>query len=259
VLSRRAPLLTPGFHLFRLAAAVLAAALALHASAYGEEARVARVLDGDSLRLADGREVRLIGINAPEFGKDGAPDQPLAAAARNRARALVENRTVRLDFDRERFDRYGRVLAYVTLPDGRDLQRTLLEEGLAWFVAVPPNVARLEAYREAEAAARRQRRGVWGLAVYEPVAAERLAPDHPGGFVRLVGTVRAVRYRREHVVLDLGNRVHLTLPRAVGSGFPPPATLTGQRVLARGWLTRHRSGLRLRLTHPAMVELIPRS
>lgn len=249
----------PRYHPFCLAAAVLAATLALHASAYGEEARVARVLDGDSLRLADGREVRLIGINTPEFGKEGAPDQPLAAAARERARALVEDRTVRLSFDRERFDRYGRTLAYVMLPDGRDLQRILLEEGLAWFVAVPPNVARLEEYRAAEAVARRQRRGIWGLSVYEPVLAERLASDHPGGFVHLIGTVRAVRYRREFVLLDLGNRVQLTLPRAADSGFPAPATLKGRRVLVRGWLARHPSGLRLRLTHPAMLELLPRS
>ncbi|HEX7045575.1 MAG TPA: thermonuclease family protein [Burkholderiales bacterium] len=257
MLARRAQPLTPRFHLFRFAAAVLAAALALHASAYGEEAHVVRVLDGDSLRLADGREVRLIGINTPEFGKEGAPDQPLAAAARDRTRALVENRAVRLGFDRERFDRYGRTLAYVTLGDGRDLQRVLLEEGLAWFVAIPPNVARLDEYRAAEAAARRQRRGIWRLSVYEPVPAERLAPDHPGGFVRLAGTVRAVRFRRGFVLLALGNGVHLTLPRAADSGFPAPAALAGRRVLARGWLTRHRSGLRLRLTHPAMLELLP--
>lgn len=238
--------------------ALVAAALALlfGAAAPAELARVQQVLDGDSLRLVDGREVRLIGINAPEFGRDGRPHQPLAAAARERVRALVRARTVRLRYDDERFDRYGRALAYVELPDGRELQETLLREGFAWFVAIPPNVARLSSHRAAESQARRARRGIWALEAYRPIPAERLTPDDTG-FARIVGTADRVSYDDGAAVLWLTARVHLMFPRAGGESPYAPRTLVGKRVLARGWLTEYKNGLRLRITHPAMLEVLP--
>ena len=79
-------------------------------------ARVVRVIDGDTIEVSiDGAEedVRYIGVDTPETVKPGAPVQcygPQASAANHR---LVEGRTVRLVFDRERRDAYGRLLAYV--------------------------------------------------------------------------------------------------------------------------------------------------
>ena len=81
--------------------------LALAVPAWGqartETATVRHVVDGDSVILADDRPVRLIGINAPEFGRDGRPDEPLAVAARERLRELAQGRSVQLrDVDRLR-------------------------------------------------------------------------------------------------------------------------------------------------------------
>src|SRR5205814_3862217 len=168
---------------------------------------VRAALDGDSLLLTDGREVRLIGINAPELGKNKAPDQPIARAARERTAELTRGRTVRLVYDEERTDRYGRTLAYVTLPDGRDLDETLLEEGYGWTIAISPNVARLPAYRSAEARARTAHRGVWTIREYEPLPAEHVSPEHYG-FTRLVGRVTAVERHANGTEVALGANVH---------------------------------------------------
>ena len=109
------------------AAAIVALALAAFAGCGSEEdgdealgkavsARVVRVIDGDTIEVSiDGTEedVRYIGVDTPETVKPGAPVQcygPQASAANHR---LVEGRTVRLVFDRERRDAYGRLLAYV--------------------------------------------------------------------------------------------------------------------------------------------------
>ena len=217
--------------------------------------QVERALDGDSLQLADGRQVRLIGINTPEFGKDGAPNQLLAAEARNHLNTLVQGGNVQLVFDKERFDRYRRTLAYAQLADGRDVQLLLLRAGLAWFVAIPPNVARIAAYRAAEAEARAARRGIWALADYEPLRAERLSRARTG-FVRLSGTVTAVRARQQGTELMLAPRVWIFVPRTKDfANFPLPAP--GKRVLARGWLAEYKDGIRLRLTHPAMLDAYP--
>lgn len=224
------------------------------AAADTETVRVVRAYDGDSVWLADGREIRLIGVNAPELGRDGAPDQPLAIAARDRTNKLVRGRTVQLVYDAERFDHYGRTLAYIVLPDGRDLQQLLVREGLAWFIAIPPNLARLDKYRAAETQARAADRGIWARAEYEPIPAEKLLPGQTG-FHRIVGTVQRVDDHGDWAVLHLAPRVDLTISR--GHDVPSPESFAGKRVLARGWLTEYRNGLSMRVSDQAMIKVLP--
>ena len=101
----------------------------LTAAAHTEGVTVRHVLDGDSVILTDQRQVRLIGINAPEFGKDGRPDEPLAAAARDRLRELVQGKNVRLVLEEEQRDHYGRWLAHLQLPDGTRSRKSCLRKG----------------------------------------------------------------------------------------------------------------------------------
>lgn len=231
---------------------LFAAALAALGAA-GAFVRVERALDGDSLLLADGRQVRVLGINTPEFGHDGAPAQPLAEAAHRRAQQLVQGRRVRLRFGPEREDHYGRLLAYVELPEGRDLEQVLLEEGLAWLVAIAPNVAHVEAYRAAEARARTARRGVWAREAYGPVPAERLRAGQTG-FRRVSGTVRAVRVHGDEMELVLARRLRLVVPRSFQTLLGPNPQ--GKHIVARGWVSEYRKRLRLRINHPAMLESV---
>ncbi len=57
-----------------------------------ERVSVTHVYDGDTIKLDDGRKIRLIGINATESGRAGQPDQPFAAEARDRLRSLIKSR-----------------------------------------------------------------------------------------------------------------------------------------------------------------------
>jgi micrococcal nuclease len=235
-------------------ALVIFAFFAAPSIAHAEEtAHVLWAHDGDTLRLSDQRDVRLIGINAPEIGRDGEPDEPLATAARDRVGQLVRGRPVQLWYDKERFDRHGRTLAYVFLSDGRDLQEILLREGLAWFIAVAPNVAHRDQYRAAEAEARSGRHGIWSLSDYDPVPAEQLT-WRDTGFRRIVGTVMRVEDHRRWAVLHLAPNVELTMPRG---GGPALISLAGRRIVARGWLTAYKNSLRMRITDPTMLETLP--
>ena len=103
-------------------------ALSAAVAAPTETVTVRYVPDGDSLILADGRQVRLIGINTPEFGKDGAPHQPLAKPARERLAELIGKQRITLAPEQERRDHYGRLLARAILPDGSDAGERLLRE-----------------------------------------------------------------------------------------------------------------------------------
>ena len=214
-------------------------------------------IDGDSLLLANGRQVRLIGINAPELGIDGRPDQPLARAAKTRATQLVERRAVALTLDREPTDRHDRLLAYVSLPDGTDLQLTLLREGLAWCVAIPPNVARAKEYCAAEREARAARRGVWAEPAYQPTPADRLGSADTG-FRHVAGVVRRVGRSKHTIYLDLDPRFSVTIPLEAWAHFPASTQpIPGQRIVARGWVTEYKNSLRMRIAHPAMLEVAP--
>lgn len=220
------------------------------------QAQVAYVLDGDTLILADRRHVRLIGINAPEIGKDGAPDQPLSRAARAALEHLVGGKTVELMLGHETHDHYGRILAHVNLADGRSVQELLLSSGLAVRVAIPPNLDRQQAYAAAEALARTSKRGIWDMAYYEPVPAEQLQPND-SGFRFVVGRIEDVWRSKKYVHLVMTPRLHVLVPLQDLRYFDrKPEDLAGQRLIARGWITHYGGNLQLRVRHPSMLSLL---
>jgi endonuclease YncB( thermonuclease family) len=229
----------------------------LAAPVAAETVLVQRALDGDSLRLADGRQVRLIGINAPEMGRDDRPEQPLARSTRTLLATFTEGQRVALDLETERHDRYGRVLAHVRLADGRNAAEVLLRHGLVWLVAIPPNVRELARFKAAEDEARLAGRGVWSEPAFRPISAEKAAARQ-AGFVFLTGRVQAVRTGRHNYFLELAPGVVLIAKHEEWSRhFTYPPEQLGQReLIVRGWLTAHERELRMRLQHPAMLTLI---
>jgi micrococcal nuclease len=127
-------------------------------------AQVVRVIDGDTIEVSlHGAEedVRYIGVDTPETVKPGAPVGCYGPQSSARNHRLVEGRTVRLVFDRERRDVYGRLLAYVHV-DGLFLNAALVRGGYARTLTIPPNTAHASELRRLEARAGRDGRGLWG-------------------------------------------------------------------------------------------------
>jgi len=148
---------------------------------------VSSVTDGDTLRLKDGRRVRLIGINAPEMN----PPQPYAREAKRAVEAFIpKDSRVQLVLDRESRDKYGRVLGHIFNAKGENLEAHLLVRGLAWHVAVPPNLSLADCLANAQRAARTQKIGLWRG---DTVPAE--AVRH-GGFQRVQGRVERVTFSK---------------------------------------------------------------
>jgi micrococcal nuclease len=129
----------------------------------GEDATVERVVDGDTLKLADGRRVRLIGIDTPETVDPRRPVECLGAeASAHTSKLLPPGTAVRLEYDVERFDRYERTLAYVyRLDDGLFVNLDLATEGYAEQLTVPPNVARADEFSKGVTSARHAGKGLW--------------------------------------------------------------------------------------------------
>jgi endonuclease YncB( thermonuclease family) len=226
--------------------------------------KVQRVVDGDTLRLQDGRSVRLIGLNSPELGRKGRSAEPLAEAARKRLSELVaaNDGHVGLLPGHEPKDRYGRTLAHAYDGKGRNLEAQLLAEGLGYLVAIAPNVALVECQQAAERLARQSRVGLWRRSpVQTPGQLSR------GGFALVGGRVERVERNRGGVWLALGDSLVLRVPPQALDGFDWRRLqgLAGRQVEARGWVidrSRH-AGVKpgqarwmLPVTHEAMLEVL---
>ena len=127
----------------------------------GEWVRITRVADGDTVELGYGRRVRYIGLNAPEINHEFNTAEPFGFEARDRNAVLVGSSKIRLEFDVERFDAYGRTLAYVFLPDKSLVNEKLLQEGLAYCFYKMPNVKYADRLLQAQREAMHARRGIW--------------------------------------------------------------------------------------------------
>lgn len=144
------------------------------------QARVRRVIDGDTIQLESGQLVRYAGIDTPEVrrreGNDWVEDpEPYARAATEENRGLVEGLVVRLEYDVQSMDRFGRLLAYVYRGDMM-INAELLRRGLAQPMTIPPNVRHAELFRLLAHEARDHQRGLWS----EDRPAKREVPEPRG-------------------------------------------------------------------------------
>ena len=127
-------------------------------------ARITETVDGDTVYIvsASGRDtVRLLGINTPETHHPTKGLECFGPEASAYTERVLTGRTVELELDVEHRDQYGRLLAYVWL-DGRRFNDDLLRRGFARLLVIPPNGVYARTMLEAELAAKRSARGLWG-------------------------------------------------------------------------------------------------
>lgn len=127
---------------------------------------VKRIVDGDTFYADDGSskglKIRLIGIDAPESRKTGKKEVGyFGKEAKEYLSRLLTGKNVRLDYDFDKFDRYGRTLAYVYLEDSTFVNAELLKQGFAMVMTIPPNIKYAEQFVKLQQEARENNRGLW--------------------------------------------------------------------------------------------------
>ena len=149
--------------------------------------KIQEVIDGDTVRLANGELLRYIGLDTPEINikKDGRfiyDPQPFALEAKKQNRRLTEGKTVRLEFDVEKKDRYGRLLGYCFV-DEVFVNAELIKQGLAALYTFPPNVKYADLFVKLQRQAREEKRGFWGKQ-------DIVSSDQAHEYINQVRTVR---------------------------------------------------------------------
>jgi endonuclease YncB( thermonuclease family) len=227
------------------------------ATSTGEATTVKYVIDGDTVILSDDRKVRLIGIDTPEIGYGDHPSGPGAIQAKNFLKQLLaQNPSVYLIYDQEHFDRHNRTLAHLFLSNNDNVQATLLREGLATPLTIPPNLQFIDCYRQQSNKARESRRGLWALPRHQPVSVERLSGTERGFYI-ITGKVKRVTESRSSIWINLGARAALRIQRKDLPYFKGMDLhdLAGKQVLASGWLYKRNNQLRMRLHHHADLQV----
>lgn len=126
----------------------------------GEEYVVTKVIDGDTIELEDGRIIRYIGVDAPELRTKEGTTEFFARQAYNFNKKLVYLKKVRLEFDEERYDQHGRVLAYVFVKN-IFVNAELIKNGYARVLLKPPNLKYRELFLSLQEKAMKEHKGLW--------------------------------------------------------------------------------------------------
>ena len=192
-----------------------------------ESAKIKRVVDGDTIHFADGRKVRLVGINTPELDHKMGQHEPYAEAARDYLIRLLDGE-VYFQAAQDSEDRYGRKLYYLFDKDRISLTSQLLSAGLGYRIAVPPNLSYQTCFEQAETLARSAHKRLWQNTLqWQPKA----------GFAITRVNISSVTRNRGGWWLESQYDLVINLPPYVADYWPAQKVfaLQGKVLEVRGW------------------------
>lgn len=236
----------------------------------GVSGEVVEVIDGDTVRLAGGMQVRLVGIQAPKLplGRPIFEPWPLGDEAKSALSGLLLNQRITLYHGGQTPDRHGRALAHVFLGDddqGLWIQGEMVRFGWARTYSFRDNLACVRELLALEETARQARRGIWSDPFYQIRAA-----IPPAGLLDLIDTFQLVEGRvisvqavNRRVYLNFGQfwredftgSISASHARSFEESEINLTSLEGKTVRIRGWL-EERGGPMITITHPEQIEIV---
>ena len=214
--------------------------------------RVARVYDGDTIVLENGKHVRLLGLNTPEIGGYQNDEEPGGMAAKKWLQALLQKNKVLLEFDHVRQDKYKRLLAHVFLPNGKHINLAILENGLAAVSIIPPNGRYTDQLVQAQQNAERQKLGIWSMPEYQVKPIAQIS-DQNKGWQRFTGSPVSIKKGKKYTRLIFTDKIDIRIANANLNLFPALTTYLGKTLEIRGWVARNKDHRSMLIQHPSAL------
>ena len=194
-----------------------------HNQSESRNGKVLRVIDGDTLLVdveGSKEKVRLIGVNTPETRHPEIGAQYFGKEASRYTEGRLQGKRVRLETDVEERDQYGRLLAYVWLGDEL-FNATLIEEGMAQVMTVPPNEHYRDRFQQLQNEARKKGVGMWKEKGREGRDVEDCSGEIKGN---ITGDGDRIYHTRESPQYEVTQpeRWFCTEKEAKAAGFRPP-------------------------------------
>ncbi|MFK7791576.1 MAG: thermonuclease family protein [Devosiaceae bacterium] len=239
----------------------------------GPQVEISDVVDGDTVELVRGPDVRMVGTQAPKLplGRAHVEEWPLARQAKAELVQLVarHGRQAQLYFGGRKTDRHNRHLAHIVLADGSGspvwLQGAMVLAGLARVYTFADNRSLIPDLLLRERVARAARRSMWGHDEYQLRDARDPADllQRVNNFELVEGVVRNVAAQRALWYLNFGETWRedftITIDRDHDDVFENSqvnlSSLEGVPVRVRGWVMDH-GGPLIRVDHPEAIELL---
>jgi micrococcal nuclease len=229
---------------------------------------VVNVIDGDTVIIDDAKNsrVRYLGIDTPEIAHQDSPGDPMAQEASEFNSALVEGKEVELEFDQQKYDQYGRILAFVYF-DGNLVNEELVKEGLATLVIIEPNHMYSGIMHDALAQAKKNKKGIWGdLKDLNPPDKNRKfridldkANRYEGKRVVVEGEITSSRKSEKVIVLNMEDKLDIVIyPDNWGNfeyfGIDPAVYYRNKMVEATGRVRMRGGKPGIAVDHPMILR-----
>lgn len=227
-------------------------------SFYGDNGQVIVVYDGDTIkiRFANGsvRKARLIGIDAPEIKDEREEVKFLAYTAKRFAFFHLYRKRVRIEYDWERTDKYGRILVYVWAEEVGLFNEFILREGFAFvFTKFPFKEEYRKRFIAAERQARKLEKGLWRGEPLLAISAEDV-PGHIGEFLSVKFVCADIVVRGNFVYLNSTGDFSALIPRDRISLFPEIRALEGRKISVKGFLETYRGEPQIMVFLPLQLQ-----
>jgi len=221
---------------------------------HGRWVNVANISDGDTFKTKQGERVRLLGINTPEVAHQASPAQPMGSTASKELSNMIAGTTVRLAFDEQSKDDYGRTLAQVYLRDGTWVNGEMIRSGMAHVYTFTPNLRWADQLTQLEKPARQAKLGIWKTARFKMLDANKVTADHLGQFRVISGQI--TQTNKNGFGFRMG-KLKVSIPRKYRRYFNAPLDIkAGKEVVVHGVVRASTSGLYVPLHSPFDVENI---
>jgi endonuclease YncB( thermonuclease family) len=217
--------------------------------------RVEKVLDGDTVKLEDGRKIRLLGINAPEVRHRNQLAEPGGEAAKQWLTRKLTNQKVRLITDVELTDKYQRTLAHIVTENKEHINLQLLEKGLAVASIYPPNLLYADEISQAQEKAEKAGVGIWGMKEYQPIQADDIEKINPTGWVRVIGKVKSIRKSRKYIYLVFNEKLQARIAKKWLQLFPDMDGFFGKKIEVRSKLKKYKNAWVMPIRYPDAVQI----
>lgn len=224
-----------------------------------------RVIDGDTIELGNGQDVRYIGIDCPELEKNTPSGwrevhEPFADEAKKLNEELVLGKPVRLEFDVQKKDKYNRLLAYCFVKKGQKevfVQSELLEKGLAYLYTFPPNIKYVDVLVASLQEAKKKKVGIWSLDLNID---SKDASKFLGERKMISGKIKKTRSTAKTIRLVMDGLLVVIFKNELGlfqkAGIDPAQFYKGRTVKVFGLIKEYQGEPEIIVSNPWQIETV---
>ncbi len=232
---------------------------------------IVEVVDGDTVILSSGKQVRMVGIQAPKLAlqRKNFKDWPMADLAKQQLENIALNQPVIIKYGGRKVDRHRRILAhlFITNDNGKQvwLQEYMLQQGLARAYSFRDNRACINILQTAENIARNAKQNIWSNQYYDLIAASDLKKLNQlfGSYQLVEGVLLKFEHKFGQLYFNFGKNYKtdftINVAKRDRMAFAQSGidftSLVGKKIRIRGWLEQ-RGGPMITASHPEQFEFL---